>query len=95
MLIFLVIQSYCLVKLNNRVEQNGALFRIALYLGLHDIARLILILYCIDSIFKTLIDTIFLYNFRYNIKIVVTRMSRILSCLENNLKFSNRNNLLK
>ena len=48
---------------------------------MHDIARLILILYCLVSIFKTIIDTIFIYSFGYNIKIVVLR---ILSCLENN-----------
>ena len=53
--------------------------------GLHDIARLILILYCIVSIFKTIIVTI----------------SRLWcqeckeSCLENNLPFSNCNNLSK
>ena len=28
----------------------------------------------IDAIFKTIIDTIFIYSFRYNIKIVVSRM---------------------
>ena len=56
-----------------------------LKLGLHDIVRLILILYCLASIFKTIIDTIFLYSFQYNVKIVVTRMWRILFCLEKNL----------
>ena len=49
---------------------------------LHDIARLIFILYCLASKFKIIIDTIFIYSFRYNIKIEV---SRILSCLENNI----------
>ena len=43
-------------------------------LGPHDIVRLILILYCIASIFKTLIDTMFIYSFRYNIKIIVSIM---------------------
>ena len=42
--------------------------------GLHDIARSILILYCLASIFKTIIDAIFIYSFRYNTKIVVSRM---------------------
>ena len=41
---------------------------------MHDISRLILILYCLASIFKTIIDTILIYSFRYNIKIVVSRM---------------------
>ena len=41
---------------------------------LHDIARLILILYCIAKIFKTIIDKIFIYSFRYNTKIVVSRI---------------------
>ena len=43
-------------------------------LGLHVMCRLILILYCLASIFKTIIDTISIYSFRCNIKIVVTRM---------------------
>ena len=43
-----------------------------LKVGLDDIARLILILYCLVSIFKTIVDTIFRYSFWYNIKIVVT-----------------------
>ena len=52
--------------------------------GLHDIARLILILYYLTSMFKTIIDTIFLYSFdTISRKIVVTRMSRILSCFIN------------
>ena len=42
-------------------------------LGLHDIARLIVILNCLDSIFKIMINTIFIYSFRYNIKIGVSR----------------------
>ena len=37
-------------------------------------ARLILISYCLVSIFKTILDTIFIYSSRYNIKIVVSRM---------------------
>ena len=41
-------------------------------LGLHDMINLIL--YCLASIFKTIIDRIFIYSFRYNIKILVTRM---------------------
>ena len=52
-----------------------------LLVWLHDIARLILILYCLASVFKTVINTIFLYSFRYNFKIMVTRITRILSCL--------------
>ena len=44
------------------------------FIGLCDIARLILILYYIASIFKTIIDTIFVYSFRYNIKIVMSIM---------------------
>ena len=55
--------------------------------GLRDITRLILILYCLVSIFKTIIDTIFIYSFRYNIKIVITIVKKILSCLENNNNF--------
>ena len=50
------------------------LIQAVVYVGLHDIARLILILYYLASIFKTLIDTIFIYSFRYDIKIVVTRI---------------------
>ena len=39
-----------------------------------DIARLILILYCVASIFKTIIDRIFICSFQYNNKIVASRM---------------------
>ena len=38
------------------------------------IVRLILVLYCLVSIFKTIIDIIFIYIFQYNIKIVVSIM---------------------
>ena len=39
--------------------------------GLHDIVRLMLILYCFASICKTMLDAILIYSFQYNIKIVV------------------------
>ena len=47
-----------------------------LTIGLHDITRLILILYQLRlaSIYKTIIDTIFIYIFRYNLKILLSRM---------------------
>ena len=47
---------------------------LALSVGLHDIVRLILILYCLASIFKTVVNTTFIYSFRYNIEIVVLVM---------------------
>ena len=52
-----------------RWEANNEVYRriywkILMLLRLHDIARLILILYLLVSIFKTIIDTIFTYSFR-------------------------------
>ena len=45
---------YCIGELNeiSRDEKN------------HFTSKLILILYCLASIFKTIIDTIFIYSFR-------------------------------
>ena len=40
--------------------------------GLQDIASLILILYCLVTIIKTIIDTIFIDSFPFDIKIVVS-----------------------
>ena len=80
-----------------RNEQTGVFLSIPKILknilGLHDIARLILILYCLASIFKTIIDTIFIYT-------VFDTISRLCcqeckeSCLVLKITtFSNRNNL--
>ena len=60
----LIFSSYC--------TKND--INLPLIVRLHDIARLILIGYCLAPIFKIIIDTIFIYSFRFNIKIVVSRM---------------------
>ena len=62
------------VLLKKKKNKNFAKIFFFTKIGLHDIARLIFILYCLDLIFKIIIDTIFIYSFRYHIKILVTRM---------------------
>ena len=45
-------------------EFNDSHKKIHKKLGLYDIARLILIVYCLAPIFKTMLDTILIYSFQ-------------------------------
>ena len=65
-------QRKCSVRVIHHHPNKNSQFRS--FLRLHDIPRLILIFYCIVSIFKTIIDTIFGYSLRYNIEIVASKM---------------------
>ena len=43
-------------------------------ISMHDIARLILILHFLASMYKTILDTILIYSFQYNFKIVASKI---------------------